>query len=74
MRLAGRWNWWAPRPLARLHSKIGLSDTYPALDHDSPLHRSLRSGGSSIREAPSVLERGSSRERSSRRGHESVKS
>ncbi len=26
MRLAGRWNWWAPRPLAALHRKIGLSD------------------------------------------------
>ncbi|MGL5828443.1 MAG: MMPL family transporter, partial [Angustibacter sp.] len=26
MRLAGRWNWWAPKPLARLHAAIGLSD------------------------------------------------
>ncbi|MFB7941385.1 MMPL family transporter [Streptomyces sp. NPDC056049] len=26
MRLAGRANWWAPRPLARLHQKIGLDD------------------------------------------------
>jgi RND superfamily putative drug exporter len=26
MRLAGRWNWWAPKPLARLHARIGLSD------------------------------------------------
>jgi RND superfamily putative drug exporter len=26
MRLAGRWNWWAPRPLARLHARIGLSE------------------------------------------------
>jgi RND superfamily putative drug exporter len=26
MRLAGRWNWWAPAPLARLHRRIGLSD------------------------------------------------
>jgi RND superfamily putative drug exporter len=26
MRLAGRWNWWAPAPLARLHARIGLSD------------------------------------------------
>jgi RND superfamily putative drug exporter len=26
MRLAGRWNWWAPRPLARLHERIGLSE------------------------------------------------
>ncbi len=26
MRLAGRWNWWAPRPLARLHQRIGLAE------------------------------------------------
>jgi RND superfamily putative drug exporter len=24
MRLLGEWNWWAPRPLARLHRRIGL--------------------------------------------------
>jgi RND superfamily putative drug exporter len=26
MALLGRWNWWAPRPLARLHSRFGLSE------------------------------------------------
>lgn len=25
MRIAGRWNWWAPRPLAKLHAKMGLA-------------------------------------------------
>ena len=25
MQLMGRWNWWAPRPLARLHERIGLN-------------------------------------------------
>jgi putative drug exporter of the RND superfamily len=25
MKLFGEWNWWAPRPLARLHERIGLS-------------------------------------------------
>jgi uncharacterized membrane protein YdfJ with MMPL/SSD domain len=25
MKLLGEWNWWAPRPLARLHARIGLS-------------------------------------------------
>jgi RND superfamily putative drug exporter len=25
MKLLGDWNWWAPRPLARLHAKIGLT-------------------------------------------------
>jgi uncharacterized membrane protein YdfJ with MMPL/SSD domain len=26
MKMLGHWNWWAPRPLARLHSRIGLSE------------------------------------------------
>jgi RND superfamily putative drug exporter len=26
MGLLGRWNWWAPRPLARLHARLGLSE------------------------------------------------
>ena len=26
MRLLGRWNWWAPAPLRRLHARIGLSE------------------------------------------------
>jgi uncharacterized membrane protein YdfJ with MMPL/SSD domain len=25
MALLGRWNWWAPAPLARLHRRIGLA-------------------------------------------------
>jgi len=24
MRLLGRWNWWAPKPLARLHGRLGI--------------------------------------------------
>ncbi|HEX2128306.1 MAG TPA: MMPL family transporter [Solirubrobacterales bacterium] len=27
MELLGRWNWWAPAPLRRLHARIGLSET-----------------------------------------------
>jgi RND superfamily putative drug exporter len=27
MALLGRWNWWAPRPLARLYDRIGLRET-----------------------------------------------
>lgn len=27
MELLGRWNWWAPRPLRRLHWRIGLSES-----------------------------------------------
>jgi RND superfamily putative drug exporter len=26
MRLMGRWNWWAPKPLVRLHGWLGLSE------------------------------------------------
>jgi putative drug exporter of the RND superfamily len=26
MRIAGKWNWWAPAPLRSLHRRIGLSD------------------------------------------------
>ena len=26
MRLLGRWNWWAPAPLRRLHARIGFSE------------------------------------------------
>ncbi|MGO9083274.1 MAG: MMPL family transporter [Streptosporangiaceae bacterium] len=27
MALLGRWNWWAPAPLARLHRRLGLAET-----------------------------------------------
>jgi uncharacterized membrane protein YdfJ with MMPL/SSD domain len=27
MELLGKWNWWAPRPLQRLHERFGLSET-----------------------------------------------
>ena len=27
MKLLGEWNWWAPRPLARLHARIGLTES-----------------------------------------------
>jgi len=30
MRLAGRANWWAPRPLRRLHARVGLREAPPA--------------------------------------------
>jgi RND superfamily putative drug exporter len=29
MRLAGRANWWAPKPLKRLHARIGISESAP---------------------------------------------
>jgi RND superfamily putative drug exporter len=27
MHLLGRWNWWAPKPLARLHERIGITES-----------------------------------------------
>ena len=30
MKLLGEWNWWAPKPLARLHARIGLHEGAPA--------------------------------------------
>jgi uncharacterized membrane protein YdfJ with MMPL/SSD domain len=30
MKLLGERNWWAPRPLARMHARIGLHETTPA--------------------------------------------
>jgi RND superfamily putative drug exporter len=29
MELLGRWNWWAPRPLRRLHARVGLAEMRP---------------------------------------------
>jgi uncharacterized membrane protein YdfJ with MMPL/SSD domain len=29
MELLGHWNWWAPKPLRRLHERFGLSETSP---------------------------------------------
>lgn len=31
MALLGTWNWWSPRPLRRLHARIGISETVPAV-------------------------------------------
>jgi len=30
MALLGKWNWWAPAPLRRLHERFGVSETVPA--------------------------------------------
>jgi RND superfamily putative drug exporter len=27
MELLGKWNWWAPRPLRRLHQRIGFDES-----------------------------------------------
>jgi len=30
MALLGHWNWWAPRPLRRLHERFGVGETQAA--------------------------------------------
>ena len=45
MRLMGRWNWWAPKPLARLHERFGLSEAEPAPVPAGPLTRELTPTG-----------------------------
>ena len=37
MELLGKWNWWAPAPLRRLHERIGLSDASPEAPRTRPL-------------------------------------
>jgi RND superfamily putative drug exporter len=27
MRLLGRWNWWAPGPIARMYQRIGIKES-----------------------------------------------
>jgi hypothetical protein len=34
MRLLGRWNWWAPAPLRRLHDRIGFGESDAAIGSD----------------------------------------
>ncbi|AGB25181.1 putative RND superfamily drug exporter [Mycobacterium sp. JS623] len=36
MHVLGRWNWWAPKPLARLHERIGISESH---DDDAPVEK-----------------------------------
>jgi uncharacterized membrane protein YdfJ with MMPL/SSD domain len=30
MALLGKWNWWSPKPLRRIHARVGISETAPA--------------------------------------------
>ena len=39
MRVMGRWNWWAPGPLARLHQRIGISEEPPERESIGGRHR-----------------------------------
>ncbi len=45
MHVLGGWNWWAPAPLARLHQRIGISESGP---DDGPSARSASHGTTSL--------------------------
>jgi RND superfamily putative drug exporter len=36
MELLGKWNWWAPRPLRRLHERVGMNDGSRPVGAPSP--------------------------------------
>ncbi len=54
MRVAGRWNWWAPRPLARLHDRFGLREAEPAPLPEPPRRRPLPGPGRRAEELTTV--------------------
>ena len=41
MRVMGRWNWWAPGPLVRLHQRIGISEEPAERSGAGGRHRSV---------------------------------
>jgi RND superfamily putative drug exporter len=47
MTLLGRWNWWAPAPLRRLHQRLGL--------HEAPAHPGSLTG-TPVAEAPATAQ------------------
>jgi RND superfamily putative drug exporter len=49
MRLAGEWNWWAPKPLRRFHDRFGISEH---VDLDGPVSRN----GRPVRRRPLVAD------------------
>jgi RND superfamily putative drug exporter len=44
MHVLGRWTWWAPRPLVRLHDKIGISEA----GDDAPRARTTGSAPAAV--------------------------
>jgi RND superfamily putative drug exporter len=36
MELLGKWNWWAPGPLRRLHERFGISESVPPVASAEP--------------------------------------
>jgi len=52
MALLGRWNWWAPRPLAWLHARIGLAEGAPTQPEEGKAERSGRAERAPDRPVP----------------------
>jgi RND superfamily putative drug exporter len=48
MALLGEWNWWSPRPLRRLHDRIGIDEGGPTIPAvvEEPRAAALDSAGS----------------------------
>ena len=70
MELLGKWNWWAPRPLRRLHERIGLASGTPPEASASPTFPRVRArlaAGPAARRASAAGERPRRRRASPRR-------
>lgn len=46
MHVAGRWNWWAPKPLVWLHGRIGISESGPESERREPVTAGVTDTGS----------------------------
>jgi putative drug exporter of the RND superfamily len=54
MHVMGRWNWWAPKPLARLHERFGISEGPTEEVHlVEPIEVSVQHNGHAVRESVS---------------------
>jgi RND superfamily putative drug exporter len=52
MHMLGRWNWWAPKPLVRLHDRFGISErTAQEVAPVEPTEIPVQHNGHPIRES-----------------------
>jgi RND superfamily putative drug exporter len=57
MHVMGRWNWWAPKPLAWLHQRLAISEgPVEHIEHAEPLEEPVEHNGHRVKE--SVLNSG----------------
>jgi hypothetical protein len=52
MRVMGKWNWWAPKPLARLHQRFGIDEGGMVITH--PAQPDPREPEPDLHPAPTV--------------------